>query len=69
LGWGPPITPAQQAAFRLLTLQRPASTKPQPDSDEDFVEFADSLPPYCTIDRELSAKKGRTVLKWTYEKI
>jgi hypothetical protein len=103
-GWGPLITPAQQAAFRLLTLlyplppnpkpdestladhpfrdlrvadddtvsspkapQRPASTLPQPDPDDDFVEFDDTPPPFCTIDRELSAKKGRTILKWTYE--
>ena len=36
--------------------------------DEDFVEFdTDVLPPYCTIDRELSVKRGRTILKWTYE--
>jgi len=49
--------------------QRPVSTNPQPDPDEDFVEFdSDVLPPYCTIDRELSDKLGRTVLKWTYEK-
>jgi hypothetical protein len=103
-GWGRLITPAQQAAFRLLTLlyppppnpkpdestladhpfrdlrvadddtvsspkapQRPASTLPQPDPDDDFVEFDDTPPPFCTIDRELSAKKGRTILKWTYE--
>jgi hypothetical protein len=79
-GWGPPFTPTQQAAFRLLTLLYPspasklseeltemiladhpfrdlpiadddpvsspkplqqlASTNPQPDPDEDFVEFA-----------------------------
>jgi hypothetical protein len=49
--------------------QGPASAKPEPESDEEFVEFDDDkLPPYCTIDRELSEKKGRTVLKWTYEK-
>jgi hypothetical protein len=40
-----------------------------PKSDDEFVEFDDDkLPPYCTIDRELSEKTGRTVLKWTYEK-
>ncbi len=101
-GYGLPVTPAQQAAFRLLTLlypsppseptemtlaehpfldlpvveddtvssrkapKRPASTSPQPDPDEDFVEFGD-VPPFCTVDRELSAKKGRMILKWTYE--
>jgi hypothetical protein len=49
--------------------QGPASTRPEPKSDEEFVEFDDDkLPPYCTIDRELSEKIGRTVLKWTYEK-
>jgi hypothetical protein len=104
--YGPPLTPAEQADFRLLTLlyplqpppkpgeltlaehpfrekpvgdadtvasgkvtQRPAPTKSQTDPDEELVEFDDDkLPPYCTIDRELSEKKGRTVLKWTYEK-
>ena len=101
--YGPPFTPAQDAAFRVLTLlyppspnpepseifladhpfrdllvvnddtssrkapKRPASTRPQPDSDDDFVEFGDFPPPFCTIDRELSAKRGRTILKWTYE--
>jgi len=101
-GYGPPFTPAQQAAFRLLTLlypsppseptemtlaehpfrdlplvdddtvsspnppKRSASMSPKPDPDEDFVEFGD-VPPFCTVDRELSAKKGRSILKWTYE--
>jgi hypothetical protein len=99
-GWGPPLTPAQRANLRLLTLlypqkspslrehifrdspvadddtvlsqhpsQRPASTNLQPDSNERLVEFIeDRLPPYCTVDRELSEKKGRRVLKWTFEK-
>jgi hypothetical protein len=40
--------------------------RPQPDLEEDFEEFV-ALPPFCTVDRELSAKKGRLVLKWTYE--
>jgi hypothetical protein len=34
--------------------QRPAPTKPQPDPDEEFVEFNDDKLPYCTIDRDLS---------------
>jgi hypothetical protein len=92
----PPLTPAQDAAFRVLTLlyprapnpepseiflaehpfrdlpvpgddpasspkppKRPASTNPQPNPDEDFVEFVDVLP-FATVDRELSEKKGRT---------
>ena len=37
--------------------QRPASTSSQLGPDEDFVEFTD-VPPFCTIDRELSEKKG-----------
>ncbi len=105
-GYGPPFTPAQQAAFRLLALlypsppselneeltemilaehpfrdllvadddtvsspnppKRPASTSPQPDPDEEFVEFTD-IPPFCTVDHELSAKKGRRIFKYTYE--
>ena len=101
--YGPPFTPAQQAAFRLLTLlyppppnpepseifladhpfrdlpvadddtvssrqapKRPASRSPQADPDEDFVEFGD-VPPFCTVDHELSAKKGRRIFKYTYE--
>jgi hypothetical protein len=101
--YGPPFTPAQDAAFRVLTLlypplpnpepseiqladhpfrdlpaadydtvssrkapKRPASTNPQPDPDEDFVEFVD-VPPFATVDRELSEREGRTILKWTYE--
>jgi hypothetical protein len=40
-----------------------------PNRTKKFVEFDDDkLPPYCTIDRELSDKLGRTVRKWTYEK-
>ena len=46
--------------------KRRASTSPQPDPDEDFVEFVE-VPPFCTVDRELSDKKGRLVLKWTHE--
>jgi hypothetical protein len=46
--------------------KQPASTGPQPNPDEDFVEFGD-VPPFCTVDSELSAKKGRMILKWTYE--
>ena len=46
--------------------KRPASTSPQPDPDEEFVEFAD-IPPFCTVDHELSAKKGRRIFKYTYE--
>ena len=109
-GYGPPFTPAQDAAFRLLTLLYPplpspepseiflanhpfqdlhgdsvsspkppkrpehryvaggpqASTNPRPNPDEDFVEFVD-VPPFATVDRELSEEKGRTILKWTYE--
>ena len=43
--------------------------QPQPQADliaEDFEEFV-ALPPFCTIDRELSEKRGRTILKWTFE--
>ena len=46
---------------------RPASTSPQPDPDEDFVEFTTDMPPFCTVDHELSAKKGRRIFKYTYE--
>jgi hypothetical protein len=33
-GYGPPFTPAQQAAFRLLTLLYPPSPNPEPDEIE-----------------------------------
>jgi hypothetical protein len=46
--------------------KRPVSSSPNPNLEEDFVEFVE-IPPFCTVDRELSAKKGRLVLKWTYE--
>jgi hypothetical protein len=39
---------------------------PEPEPEEDFVEFVE-VPPFCTVDRELSAKKGRLILKFTYE--
>ena len=50
----------------LHSSKRPVSSSPKPDIEEDFVEFAE-VPPFCTVDRELSAKKGRLILKWTYE--
>ena len=46
--------------------KRPTSTSPEPDPDKDFIEFVE-IPPYCTVDRELSEKKGRLILKFTYE--
>ena len=46
--------------------KRPTSTSPEPDPDKDFVEFVE-IPPYCTVDRELTDKKGRLILKFTYE--
>jgi hypothetical protein len=57
------------AASSSKLAQRLGSTRPEPESDEEFVEFDDDkLPPYCTIDRDLSDRLGTTVLKWTYEK-
>ena len=46
--------------------KRPVSSNPKPDVEEGFVEFVE-VPPFCTVDRELSDKKGRLILKWTYE--
>jgi hypothetical protein len=104
-GYGPPLSAAQAADFRLLTLlypspkprerteivlvdhpflnlpitedtnlpltrspRRPASSSPEPDlKDELLDDEIVGLPPYCTIDRELSEKRGRTILKWTFE--
>jgi hypothetical protein len=64
----PPVADGYTVPSRRQ-LQGPASTRPQPKADEEFVEFDDDkLPPYCTIDRELSDKLGKTVFKWTYEK-
>ena len=50
----------------LRSSKRPVSSSPKPDIEEDFVEFVE-VPPFCTVDRELSDKKGRLILKWTYE--
>jgi hypothetical protein len=43
-----------------------ASLSPKSDVEEDFEEFA-PIPPHCAIDREVSERKGRTVLKFWYE--
>jgi hypothetical protein len=50
----------------LHSSKRPVSSSPKPDIEEDFVEFVE-VPPFCTVDRELTDKKGRLILKWTYE--
>jgi hypothetical protein len=48
--------------------RRPPSSSPEPDlKDELHDDEVVGLPPYCTIDRELSEKRGRTILKWTFE--
>ena len=99
-GWGPPFIPAQQAAFRLLTLlyplppqpryseteladplfrdslvadddtvssrkapQRPALMCPQPDPDEDFVEFV-SVPRYCWVNPNYPQEGERLIWSW-----
>jgi hypothetical protein len=104
-GYGSPLSAAQAADFRLLTLlypspkpperteimvvdhpflnlpiaedinlpstrspRRPASSSPKPDLEDELLDDEIvGLPPYCTIDRELSEKRGRTILKWTFE--
>jgi len=50
----------------LHSSKRPVSSSPKPDIEEDFVEFVE-VPPFCTVDRELSDKKGRLILKRTHE--
>jgi hypothetical protein len=40
--------------------------EPEPDLEEDFEEFVE-VPRFCTVDRELSAREGRLVLKWMNE--
>ncbi len=44
----------------------PASSNRKPDVEEGFVEFIE-VPRFCTVDRELSDKKGRLILKWMNE--
>ena len=34
---------------------------------DDAFEGPAPYPPYCTVDQEVSAKKGRTVLKYWFE--
>jgi hypothetical protein len=41
--------------------------EPEPEPLLDLEEDSPGLPPFCTIDRELSEKRGRTILKWTFE--
>jgi hypothetical protein len=54
----------------LLTRspRRPALSSPEPNLEDELHEDeVVGLPPFCTIDRELSEKRGRTILKWTFE--
>jgi hypothetical protein len=46
--------------------KQPISPTPQSAADKDFEEFA-HCPRFCAVDREISEKKGRTVLKFWYE--
>ena len=43
--------------------ERVRAPEPEPDAEKDFQEFV-VVPRFCTVDRELSAKDGRLVLKW-----
>jgi hypothetical protein len=95
--WGPPLTPTQHAAFRLLTLlypaspnperseifladhpfqellgdsvsspqppKRPAATNPQPNPDEDFVEFV-SIPRHCRVNANYPQEGERLIWSW-----
>jgi hypothetical protein len=57
---------AEDTNLPLHAPKRLVSSSPKPAVEEDFEEFVE-VPPFCTIDRELSEKKGRTILKYTYE--
>jgi hypothetical protein len=49
-----------------LEPKQPPPPTPPSVTDDDFEEFG-ACPPFCDVDREVSEKKGRTVLKWWYE--
>ena len=43
--------------------KRPASTSPEPDLEEDFVEFAE-VPPFCTVDPNYPQEGERLIWSW-----
>jgi hypothetical protein len=73
LEYGRPVCPAPEAISTPPSEAAAAQPddpgpqlQPEPAQEEDFEEFV-PVPPFCTIDRELSDKKGRLVLKYTFE--
>jgi hypothetical protein len=57
---------AEDRASAYPAPKQPTSPSPQSAMDQDFEEFG-PCPPFCAVDREMSEKKGRTVLKFWYE--
>jgi hypothetical protein len=57
---------ADEGASDVHARTQATSPRPRSAADNDFDEFA-PCPPFCAVDRELSEKKGRTVLKFWYE--
>ena len=51
---------------RSATRRSRPQPEPEPNAEKDFEEFV-VVPRFCTVDRELSAKEGRLVLKWMNE--
>jgi hypothetical protein len=63
----PPDVPEVDRDHEATLERNSAFSKFPPDSIPDPEEDGFRLPPYCAVDRELSEKRGRTILKWTFE--
>jgi hypothetical protein len=59
---GEGTAPTSEAAAGQPDDPRP-QPEPEPDAEKDFQEFV-VVPRFCAVDRELSAKEGRLILKW-----